>query len=843
MSSLFGIGGGGNVGAAGGSFYDYSIDQSLRFNEGDSPVLSRTQTSGTTTTWTFSAWIKRSRLDSSLQSGGSAGQDPIFCVGENNTNDVIMYFQQYGGGAVDCLDIIIRDGGAIRARFVTSRIFRDTSAWYNIQLTCDFTNSTQGDRLRLYVNGVRETAFGTETYPSDASQITIVNNSSYTARIGQLRADSAYFAGYMAEMHLVDGSALEPTSFGEFKGGVWTCKNYSGSHGTAGWYLPFDDSSAIGDDESANTNDFSVSGLTASDVVLDSPTNNFATMNPIYHSGVSGDLLEGNLKLDGGGFSNTANGYGAVSTFAIPKDKKIYIEVECTDQTGDLWVAGFATQSGLESGPSSTTVGGSNAITVYNRSVMLNGSENDYGSSAGLGGLGVAKMAAGDILGMAIDGATGKVWFSRNGTYFKSPTTSTTGDPAGGNHEIGTITGGTTEDVFVVLSANGSTNDLFVNFGQDSVNVSSAAADANGLGTFEYAPPTDYVCLCSSSLSEPTISPNSTEQADDYFNTVLWSGDGSSSNAITGVGFQPDAVWLKGRNVTYDHQFFNSVTGATKFLKTNTTGSEITSATSLLSFDSDGFAYGSNLSGNQSGKTYVAWNWKAGGTAVSNSAGSITSQVSAAPDAGFSVVTWVGNNTDGATVGHGLTDPEFSIVKNRDSGTNWDVCWSGFTSGTSLNLDTTAAEFSPTTGYQQLGTSTITLKNGGSGIGRVNGTPDDYVAYVFKSVPGYQTVSSYVGNGSSDGTFVYTGHRVRFLLLKIASATNNWFIYDDKREGYNQENDTLSPNDTSAEDNSYKIDLLSNGFKIRGSQNAHNQSGQTFIYLAIGDSFKYANAR
>ena len=804
-------------------FYSKTIDQSLRFNEADNPVLSTTQTSGTTTTWTFSAWIKRSRLDSALQSGGNAGQDPIFCVGENNTNDVIMYFQQYGGGAVDCLDIIIRDGGAIRARFVTSRVFRDTSAWYNIQLTCDFTNSTQGDRLRLYVNGVRETAFGTETYPSDASQITIVNNNSYTARIGQLRADSAYFAGYMAEMHLVDGSALEPTSFGEFKGGVWTCKNYSGSHGTAGWYLPFDDSSAIGDDESANTNDFSVSGLTASDVVLDSPTNNFATLNPLDLSGSIPSFFEGNLKVERSG--NYAQAY---SSFSFDSGKW-YAEYLIDTGNADPGVIAGTANAGANRylGQDTFTYG------YYRDGRKINsGVYTSHGA-----GYTVAADGSGDVVGIYIDADNGNIYISVNGTLTNSGTAIFTGVTGPFRFAADTENGG-----FVA-----------VNFGQDDTfaglktSGSAAASDDNGIGLFYDAIAlSGYLALCSANLPEPAIGPNSDEQADDYFNTVLWSGDGSSSNAITGVGFQPDAVWLKGRNVTYDHQFFNSVTGATKFLKTNTTGAEITSATSLLSFDSDGFTYGSNLSGNQSGKTYAAWNWKAGGTAVSNSDGSITSSVSAAPDAGFAVGTYTGNATAGATIGHSLgAIPEMVIAKRRTNARDWSVYHkdqSATPTNAYLLLNSTAAVGSGATAWNN-GTFTSDVFTIGSHE-LVNASGDSYVFYAFKGIEGYSAVGSYVGNGSADGPFVYTGLRPAFVLLKISSTTNNWFIYDNKREGYNQENDTLSPNDTSAEDNSYKLDLVSNGFKIRGSNNAHNHSGQTFVYLCFAEQpFKFANAR
>ena len=581
-------------------------------------------------------------------------------------------------------------------------------------------------------------------------------------------------------------------------------------------------------------------------------------MNPVYHSGVSGELKEGNLKLDGGGFTNTANGYGAVSTFAIPKDKKIYLEVECTDQAGNLWMAGFATQSGLESGPSSTTVGGSNAITMYNRSVMLNGTENDYGSSAGIGGFGVAKFATGDILGMAIDGATGKVWFSRNGTYFGAPQghqsgAGSTGDPAAGTNEIGTITGGTTEDVFVILSANGATNDLFVNFGQDSQNVSSAQSDGEGIGTFEYAPPTGYVALCTANLTTPAIGPTESSQAGDNFNTVLWSGDGSSSRGITGVGFQPDWVWIKTRNNANEHSLFDSVRGVAKDLESNSTDAEQANNVNgyLNSFDSDGFTVvdgssGSALVNYSSGgttNTYVAWNWKAGGSASSNSDGSTTSSVSANTDAGFSILTYTADAATG-TVGHGLNSAPELIIGRPRSDTNWFVMETNTLSANQvLNLDSTAAAYNPGVNHfnDTFPTSTVVSYGGYMGNALSN---DDKLMYCFHSVEGYSKVGSYIGNANADGPFVFTGFRPAFVLLKIKSAANAWFIYDDKREGYNEANDTLSPNYTAVEDSTYKLDLLSNGFKIKSSQNAHNQSGQTFIYLAFAEApFKFANAR
>ena len=611
-------------------------------------------------------------------------------------------------------------------------------------------------------------------------------------------------------------------------------------------------------DVSGQGNNFTPVNLDYRHSVPDVPTNNFATLNPIYHSSSQAVLSEGNLKADTAGFVNAADGYGAVSTFAIPKDKKIYIEVSCTDGTGDNWFAGFASQSGLESGPSSSNVGGSNAITVYNRSVYVNGSETDYGSSAGLGGLGVARLAAGDIFGVMCDGATGKVWFSRNGTYFKSPSTNdsgTTGDPAGGNHEIGTITNGTTEDVFFVLGGNTSVSSIFVNFGQDAANVVSTNTDGNGFGTFEYAPPTDYLALCSRNLTEPDIVDGS-----ENFNTILYTADGNASRAITGVGFQPDWLWIKSRNATYYHGIWDSVRTNKSALYPNATNVEDTSTAGTLgSLDADGFTTLNVVGGgfiNIGSTTYVAWNWKAG-TAFSNDAsatsvGTIDSTGSINTKAGFSIISYTGNNTSNATVAHGLSaTPEMIIVRARNEAENWVVYHKDITPASnslSLNLNIAATSFG--SGWIDNATSTVfRLKDGTSGTDtrdNVNKSTTNYIAYCFHSVEGYSKVGSYNGNANADGTFVYTGFRPAWILTKNTADAEWWTLIDNKRLGYNETNSILSPNDVAAEyaAGAGGFDIVSNGFKIRGTSGNFNGSGDNHIYIAFADQpFKYSNAR
>jgi hypothetical protein len=628
-------------------------------------------------------------------------------------------------------------------------------------------------------------------------------------------------------------------------------------------------------DVSGQGNHFAPVNLDYRHSVPDVPTNNFATLNPIYHSSSQAVLSQGNLKADTAGFVNAAHGYGAVSTFAIPKDKKIYIEVTCTDGTGDNWFAGFASQSGLESGPSSTNVGGANSITAYNRSAMVNGSETDYGSSAGLGGLGVAKLAAGDILGCMCDGATGKVWFSRNGTYFKSPSTNdsgTTGDPAGGNHEIGTITNGTTEDIFFVLGGNTSVSSIFVNFGQDTTNAVSVNTDGNGFGTFEYAPPTDYLALCSRNLTEPTII-DGTEN----FNTVLYTGN-ASARSLTGVGFQPDWVWIKPRSDADNHVLFDSVRGVQKRLYMTGAADFTRSGDGLSAFDADGFSIGDWNNINENSQTYVAWNWKAGGapsadnsagvgaTPTTNSvkidgsnlgsalAGTIAAKrISASTSAGVSIVTWTGTGSAG-TIAHGLgIVPKFYTVKNlTDSSTSWQSYHAGIASDAETDYiylnDAAAAGDADDWNDTAPTSSVFSVKT----HNQVNASSDNYIAYVFAEIEGYSKIGSYVGNGSTDGTYVHLGFRPIFVLLKESGNTRNWVISYDHSTYYNGLTHSLFPTTTQTEDaysgsesgGGGRIDFLSNGFKVRTTSTSWNNSGGTFIYLAFADQpFKYSNAR
>ena len=836
-----------STGAA--SFFSHTIDQSLRFNSGDSSYLTFDPSSSTAGTWTVSFWVKRCAIGVTQY---------IYYSGAVNARGGFYFLSDNRFGVSP-----FNSSGANMNRFSVP-VFRDPAAWYHIVITANgITTSNLSTNLIIYVNGVAITT--TQTSQSSPTGGDRINDAQAKRISGLSPSGGQHFDGMLAEWHWIDGTVYDVSNFGEFKDSIWTPKEVTGlSYGQAGYYLNFADNSDIGNNAltTDGSNDWTPSGLASTDVVLDSPTNNFATLNPLYHSaaGAGFTLSEGNLKGRGnsGGFNSSANGYNGVSTFAIPKDKKIYIEVECPAQDGANFTAGFASVSGLESGPSTTNVGGSNSITVYNRQVYINGNEHDYGGP-GLGNLGVQKLAAGDILGCMCDGATGKVWFSRNGTYFQSPS-GTTGDPTGGNHEIGTITNGATEDIFFVAMA-GNTTEIFVNFGQDSVNVASAQSDENGIGTFEYAPPTDYVALCSSNLSDPTIGPGQTEQADDNFNTVLYTGNGfptSGTQSITGVGFQPDWVWIKNRDRSgYNNFLFDSVRGATKALKSNIANAENTESTALTSFDSDGFTLGANNEVNYQNDSIVSWNWKAGGSASSNSNGTITSSVSANQDAGFSIVSWTGTGSAG-TIGHGLSSaPEHIIVKNRDStaGRIWLNYVKAAVSDAEtdyLSLQSTGAATDNADVWNDTA-PTSTVFSVGSNASANEGS-DKMIAYCFHSVEGYSKFGSFQGNDANfpNGTFVWTGFRPALVVLKASNTNGDWVVTDNKRaSSFNGDTARLywSQNYAETAHNSNRnIELFSNGFKVHGnsasSESNRINENASYIYLAFAEApLKFANAR
>jgi len=319
------------------------------------------------------------------------------------------------------------------------------------------------------------------------------------------------------------------------------------------------------------------------------------------------------------------------------------------------------------------------------------------------------------------------------------------------------------------------------------------------------------------------------------------------------VGFQPDLVWAKCRNTAVSYVLYDSVRGTGR-LESNNANAEGT-RDGFAGFDSNGFDVDDDGGGGginyPSGRTYVAWNWKAGGTAVSNTDGTITSSVSANTTAGFSIVSYAGSGSAGDTVGHGLSQtPDLIIIKNRSGITNWVVnspsIDSTFTKW-AMKLDISQAISTDSTIWNNTapGASVFTLGTAGESN---RNNPDNYMAYCFHSVEGYSKIGKYKGNGNADGTFIYTGFRPAFIIVKNTAQTEGWCQWDSGREPYNKMSKQLMPDDTRAEytanTTTFAIDFVSNGVKLRSSYSALNNSNQDFLYIAFAESpFKTSNAR
>ncbi len=330
----------------------------------------------------------------------------------------------------------------------------------------------------------------------------------------------------------------------------------------------------------------------------------------------------------------------------------------------------------------------------------------------------------------------------------------------------------------------------------------------------------------------------------DYFNTVLYTGNGSTQS-ITGVGFQPDWTWLKSRSNSNVHALFDAVRGVTKRISSNDTSAEATEAGALTAFDSDGFSLGNWTSTNGSGHTLASWNWKANGAGSANTDGSITSTVSANTTSGFSIVKYTGTGAN-ATIGHGLgSAPACIITKRLDTSNNWGVGHDGLHATSAwekyieLNNTNTVGDYIGQ--WQDTAPTNSVFYVGDSNSSNASG--DGMIAYCFANKTGYSKFGSYTGNGSTDGAFIYTGFKPAWVMIKRTDATSRWRMYDNKINPFNVADTRLSAESSDAENTgtANAIDMISQGFKIRTSESQLNASGGNFIYMAFGQSLVGSN--
>ena len=557
-------------------------------------------------------------------------------------------------------------------------------------------------------------------------------------------------------------------------------------------------------------------------------------------------LIKGatNLSLGNTRFDGTTNSRSAVLPFTVPTGTKFYVECLVKQMTNYNITFGLvgvdqAIDTYLES---QSTVNGmifhGYSSGDWRTQALVNGSRQGFNSLSD-------DSTATRVLGMTINTVDNEIKMYIDNTLI-------------GN---GTISISATQEYRIFCSFTGGAQSgvhMNINCGHDASGAGDFTsgggnADENGFGDFQNSPPSGFLALCSANLPiSDDIDPAQTD--DDYpskqFNAITWTGNRTSNstvNNITGVGFQPDLVWLKILNNTYDHRLVDSSRGVTEAIRSNQTTAEQTEANGLYQFGSDGFSVKGDNNYNSNGDPFIGYCWRAnGGTTASNSDGDITSTVQANTNAGFSIVTYTGDNTDhrgvgygSANIGHGLDSaPEFIITKRRNASASWYVLHASagvgyLTLNSSLAFQSGAVPFGPA-----LPTTTTFCAYSANNISGAT-----YINYCWHSVEGYSKFGLFEGNADNNGPFIYTGFRPRLLFIKNMDSSSAWGVYDGERPGFN-DCDLGAWDETTGYNNNigtYPCDILSNGFKLKTSNSTVNSS-HTWVYGAWGDvPFKYNN--
>ena len=579
-----------------------------------------------------------------------------------------------------------------------------------------------------------------------------------------------------------------------------------------------------------------------------SSNTNFATFNQLSNQAGNGALGSAYSDLDK---SNTefyvSNGSsGMATTIATPSSGgKWYCEFYLSGSVGNYaWVGYYPIAETPEvkkqwSPSNNTTWIDSGLVSVHSmgRYFYTDGQYTDSGATS---------FTAGDVISIALDLDNGATYFAKNGTYMNS------GNPASGSSKTGAapVEGSYSKEYLLAVGSAGSSGHTWtINAGQDSTFNGAISAggntDANGFGDFKYTVPSGYLSLCSANVPvSDDIDPAGDNGADEnptkQFGVVTYTGNGSTIN-VTGVGFQPDFVWIKMRSPhAYNHMMFDTNRGVTKHISSDRTNSEFTTSNSLTSFDSDGFTYGNELSGNDSGDSFVAWCWKANsGVTSSNSDGSITTTLQVGKC--FSIGTYTGTGSN-ATVGHGLgAVPDFTLFKRRDASGNWVATSQKNMSSNDHNLYLQLDNAQSDGNYFQntaMTSSVISIVTHAD----INGSSNTYVMYNFINVEGYQKFGKYTGNGNTNGPFIYTGFRPRLFFVKLLDSAGDWWIHDTARNTHNTSTNYVAWNRTDTETYGIDVDFLCNGIKIRTSSGDFNSSGADILYGAWGSvPFKYNN--
>jgi hypothetical protein len=673
------------------------------------------------------------------------------------------------------------------------------ATWYHLAI------SRAGGVWRLFLNGVQEATYTNSADPLPAGAY---------LTIGSRQTGNYYYKGYIQDFRITlaaryTGNFTPPTAqFAYNQGDI----NYN-------QWVP--------------TN-FSVTAGAGNDSLLDVPTNwgvdtglggevrgNYPTLSPLHFSTTSAVLTNGGLDL--AGVQTTAATGNQYATMALPNSGKWYWEVQWTKMFAD-----WNQQQGI--------LNLNNTSDVASIFLSLNGQATSKNRSGTQTALSPTTVSTNDIIQVAVDIDAGKIWFGRNNTWYESGNPST-----GANAQYSNLS--TTGRWMPFI--NWYTSQSTANYVTCSVNF--------GQRPFAYAAPSGFKSLNTHNLPALAVTKSNTA-----FDAVLWTGDGNTTRSITGLQFSPDLLWYKNRSVAVNNYINDTIrgAGAGTHMHTNTTDTEASASVyatngGLQSFDANGFTgyKGSDATYqafNLLNNNYVAWAWDAGTTTVVNTAGSISANVRVNASAGTSIATFATLAGGSGTFGHGLgVAPKFIIQKSRTGAQDWYVYHASLGASAYMLLNSSAASVSSTAvwGGTTPSSAIVTL-----GSGWTNNNHGNVVAYCFAEIPGFSSFSSWTGNGSADGPFIYTGFRPAFVMAKQTNTGGqNWYTLNNKSSSSNVVNRRLYPNltlDEAAPDANINCDFLSNGFKIRDAYTGWNASGGTYIYAAFAESpFKYARAR